>query len=256
MTNAIYTLFVFLGIASLSWSEEHRSCDKILVNGSDAWEPIIWRNEDGQAEGILLEVTQEVFTILNIELEIARPLPWKRQLRRLTEGRLDMIMGAYFSEQRQKKYLYSDPLLTEEIRVFVHPEKWFDFKTLDDLRGRTGLRPLGGSYGTAFDQFARTNPKLQEHHDGQALTNLIVQQRFDYAVFSLWDGLINARKLAVSNKFIPLENNVAVNQVHFLFSRKWPCTDLLPEINTTLSKLKSNGTIKAIQKRYLEKFGL
>ncbi|ALU46012.1 hypothetical protein AT705_24135 [Pseudoalteromonas rubra] len=49
------------------------------------------------------------------------------------------------------------PYYRNEIRVFVHKDRPFVFEKLEHLKGRVGLKPLGGSYGQAFDSFVAEN---------------------------------------------------------------------------------------------------
>lgn len=63
---------------------------------------------------------------------------------------------------RAKKFVYSESYHIEEFRIFVRSDRTFDFQNLNSLKGKLGLRPLGGTYGHHFDTFAADNLQIEE----------------------------------------------------------------------------------------------
>lgn len=226
-------------------------CQSIRVNGPNGWEPISYRDAHGELTGMAVEVANEVFSVLGVELKWEAQLPWKRQQHHLENGSLDLIVAAYFNHERASKFIYSESYHIEEIRVFVHKDRAFDFKNFHSLKGKIGLRPLGGTYGSHFDQFAEDNLNIEESFNTESIMNRLYNRGVDYLVLALFDGLLSAKKYGFSSGIIPLPKNVAQLPIHFLLSKKSPCADLIEEINTKLMELKSSHVIENLQQKYL-----
>ncbi len=226
-------------------------CQFIRANGANGWEPFSHRDTNGKLSGIAVEVAEKVFSQLDIKLKFAAELPWKRQLISLENGSLDLIVAAYFNDERSKKFDYSDSYHIENIRVFVRRDRAFDLKNLHSLKGKFGLRPLGGIYGKQFDQFAADNLRIEEYFDTESAMKRLYKGRNDYLVLALFDGLLSAKKYGFSYQIIPLPKNVAQLPIHFLLSKKSPCIDLVENINAKLTELKSTKFIKNLQEKYL-----
>ncbi len=230
-------------------------CQSIQINGSTGWEPISYRNADGELVGIAVEVAKRIFSQLGVNIIIGKDLPWKRQQLRLEKGSLDLINAAYYNDKRSKKFLYSQPYHIEKIAIFVHIDRSFEFKDLHSLKGKVGLRPLGGTYGNDFDQFATDNLNIAEFSDNESSLKRIDQGKEDYLVLALMDGLFSAHKHGYSSSIIPLTKNVAQLPIYFLMSKKSPCAHLIKKINSRLKELKSSNFIKNLEEKYLLKLG-
>lgn len=228
-------------------------CQSIKVNGPNGWEPISYRTAAGQLTGMAIEVAQEVFKTLQVKLHISENLPWKRQQHRLETGTLDLIVAAYFNDERAKKFAYSAPYHSDNISIFVRKDKTFEFKNLHSLKGKIGLRPLGGTYGNHFDQFAEQHLKLIEYTDNESSMKRIYKGKEDYLVLALMDGLFSAYKYGLSSEITPIAKGIAQLPIHFLMSKKSPCVKLMTKINQVLKKLESSHFTKRLEEKYLNK---
>jgi polar amino acid transport system substrate-binding protein len=228
-------------------------CQSIKVNGPNGWEPISYRNTDDQLTGIAIEVAQEVFNTLQVKLEILDHLPWKRQQLWLENGTLDLIVAAYFNDERAKKFTYSDSYHSDDIAVFVRKNKAFKYKGLHSLKGKIGLRPLGGTYGNHFDQFAEQHLNIVEYSNHESSMKRIHKGNEDYLVLALMDGLFSAYKYGLSSEITPIAKGIAQLPIHFLMSKKSPCVKLMTKINQVLKKLESSHFTKRLEEKYLNK---
>ncbi len=226
-------------------------CQTIRANGPNGWEPISYRGAHDQLSGMAVEVANRVFSQLGVTLRYGPKLLWKRQLHRLEHGTLDLIIAAYFNKNRDKRFTYSKPYHIEKISIFVHKDRTFEFQNLDNLKGKIGLRPLGGTYGDHFDKFAKDNLNIKEYSDAGSNIHRIYQGNEDYVILALLDGLISAKKYGYYSKVIPLPKEVSKLPIHFLLSKKSPCIKLMERINPILTNLKSSSFTKNIEEKYL-----
>lgn len=243
------SLFFFL-LVILNISTPSEGCDTLKTNGPIGWVPIVYRDTNDNLTGVAVDVAKKVFDSLNVRLEIQPHIPWKRQLKKLKNGSLDMIIAAYHSDERAGIYEYSVPFAYEKIGIFTHRDRQFKINSKDDLIGKLGLRPRGGTYGSEFDQFAKDNLDFIEFSDKKKSLELLYSGRADYLVLSFNDGLLNAKRFGFQDEIVLLNHHIAETSIHFLFSKKSPCKSLLSKTNSELSKLVRDKEIGRIEKKF------
>ncbi len=230
-------------------------CNTVRVNGTVDWHPIIVRFDNStKVRGIAPEVAAEVFRRIAIPMNVEPLIPWKRLFRKMDKGELDVVLGVYWTAERDRKYGYSEPITKDEIAVFVRKDNQFPLKELSDLIGHHGLRPLGGSYGETFDTFVKQNNldiKEISSSTPQGIMRMLAIGRADYVVLSRYDGVADVRAIGKIGEIVDLPWPVASNDIHFLFSRKSPCIKLLERVNTVIRSLKEEGFIKKIETKFL-----
>ena len=78
-------------------------------------------------------------------------LPWNRAYREASLGKQDATAVRMYKSEREREFLFSDPVLNETFVFFYRKNKGFNWSTLEDLRGLTLGGGMGYSYGPAFD---------------------------------------------------------------------------------------------------------
>jgi len=242
----ISIFFMFAGLILTGLNPAHaETCSKVRVNGTSYWYPVVTRVE-GEAglRGLLPTLAREAFESLGIEVIEMPERPWKRLLIQLEAGKFDVLLGAYRTDARAAKFLYSTPVYNDEVAVFVAAGKEFELTGPEDLIGRKGVRPFGGSYGQAFDAFSDAYLDMSAiGHDGDAddLFRILLAGKADYGVLGRFDGQHDMIRLGLQNEVTQLPAILTVNPVHFLFSKNSPCAALLPRFNAQLSMLLETG---------------
>jgi len=229
-----------------------RACDVLRVNGVYDWYPVFMRDRTfGPADGILPVVVEEAARRLGIEIEYQNDTPYKRQLAMLKSGDLDAILGAYWTADRARHYSYSIPIFEDEVAVFVLEAKAFPFADWDDLKGRHGARPFGGSYGDAFDTFSKDQLTMQliEPSRNNNLLRMLADNRFDYLILGRYHGL-KLKNLDGLSSVVDLPNPLLSNDVHIIFSKTSRCAGRVPEFLAQLQELKENGFVGAAARPY------
>ncbi len=178
--------------------------------GTEGWLPIAYKDVNTEkVKGLSYDVIEEVAKRLDIGLVFKR-LPWKRMLKVLETGGLDMAIAIYWNSERDKHFLYSTPYFQNEARVFVKKGKEFNLNKLEDLIPYSGVIPAGGSFGERFDKFAEKNLKLfQLHKTGfvgkKKKFNLILLGRYDYLVQDYLDGIMFSKQAGFKDSIVPLK---------------------------------------------------
>jgi polar amino acid transport system substrate-binding protein len=246
----ICTLFFFLTLNAFA-----QECKVLRISsGTNDWLPVAYKNSKTQKdEGIAYDIVKNVAQKLSIPLEI-HYLPWGRMLLHLDKGKLDMSIAIYWNKERDKKYLYSIPYFANEARVFVKKGNEFSFRRLEDLIGRKGAIPDEGSFGEEFDSFARQHQlELHKAHGittKEQMVGMLLRDRIEYFIQDYLDSMMYLKSAGQLDSIALLEHPIGKTNVHFAFSRKSACSQLIPEINTILEKLKKDGTVKKIVEKY------
>ena len=229
-------------------------CETIRVNGTHDWYPIVMRRVESDGfSGILFDVSLKLFTQLGVRLEVQRKTPWKRLFLQMDEGSLDAILGVYWTRERAEKYLYSDAITRDDVAIFVKKGSESRYQNLSDLIGLQGVRPLGGSYGEEFDQYAKKNLSIKQvpSEEQDRIIKMVAFGRADYAVLGRFDGLADIRTSGNQGNVVELPWRVTNNPVHILIAKNSPCAQLLPDINRVISEMHQDGTIKQLEESYL-----
>lgn len=245
--NRIIAILILFFVYKVQASD----CQTIRINGSSGWQPVSFRDSSGRLTGIAADVANKVFSQLNINIEFGTELPWKRQLRSLESGSLDMMMGAYYNDQRAQKYLYSRPFYQEKISIFIRNYRYSEFENLLSLKGKKGLIPLGGTFGSKFDDFADKHLSVSKFVDSERAYMQIHSGRADYLVAAKYDGLFRAKNYGYASELVPAAFDAEELPVHFLISKKSPCSGLLTEINENIEALNASDFVTKLSEKYL-----
>ncbi len=112
-------LFVLLTVIFCTANIYAQECKVLRVSGSIGWNPLVMKNEETKKiTGIAYDLSHEIGKKLNIPIKFIE-LPWKRMLLYLKKGKIDMVLGIYWTQQRSQNYYYTSPFLNNDARVFV-----------------------------------------------------------------------------------------------------------------------------------------
>ena len=249
----LYLLIFLLFSLPLSAARQEPVCDKLLVGGSHRWIPVSFLEKDGQSpSGIGYDLIKHIAGQLHLELDINPQLPWKRALQYLKNGQLDVVSALYWTKERSLFFHYTQAYFYNEPRIFVLKDKVFPYQKFEDLIGLTGVVPTGGSFGEAFDRFARENQlELHEVNSKRLMIKALINGVADYFIQDHLDALSYLKLQHLDSEIIALPNPVSVTPVHFAISKKSPCAASLAKINREIVRAKENGTLASIIQHYL-----
>jgi len=247
----LFCLAASLSFFNTGFAQE---CQTLRVGGTTGWFPITYKNQETQkAEGIANDLIVIIGERLGLPVDIDMNLPWKRILSNLTTGRLDLISAIYWTNEREKLYLYTIDYYTNEARVFVPKGKEFSFNRLEDLIGLTGGIPHGGSFGEHFDTFAKEHSlKFERSQAKQQLVKQLLMERTDYFIQDYVDATMYLKQNDLDDKVVALPHPVSTTTVHFAVSRQSPCLQLVPQINAIIDNAKQDGTLQTIIDNYIK----
>ncbi len=121
----------------------------IVVGGLADVLPFNFVNEHNRYQGIVNDYLTLISekTGLNFNLKIAS---WNNHLKQLKQKQIDVIGGAYYTEERSQYALFSDSFFEVVDYFFIRQDIQAD--TLEDLNGLTVAMPKGFVHGTLLQQ--------------------------------------------------------------------------------------------------------
>ncbi len=247
--SVIFLTLVSFSIVNFTTSSQVKasdSCTAFSGNGINNWYPFVYRKDDGQLTGIVVDGTREALERIGLKLTIDNDKPWKRILYDLEQGNVDMVLGAYWNSERAQKYHYSEPLGTDELRVFVKDGNQFSFSSPQDLIGRSGMRLLGGSLGDDFDNFAKSHLDFIEVPKSDSMIVMLQNNRADYGILGYIEGLQHTYALDLQETIIPLAVPVLSNSMHVMINENAKCAGRVDDMNKAIQEMRDDGSLQKI----------
>jgi polar amino acid transport system substrate-binding protein len=218
-------------------------CPKLSVGGADGWEPITYIRENGDQDGLAIDILRNYASRSKLRLDVNLDIPWPRAIQMLAKGELDVIAGAYFTAERHQTYFYSLPFANDDIIVFQRSDSQFPVVGLRDLVGYRGARPQGGSYGDYIDRFAQDHLDMIFSPTGNRIFDVLMNGRVDYVMLGRFDGMSNIYRDQLTDEIKAVEPPIDRNKVYFMFSRKSPCMEHVRYLNLLIEELSEDGTL-------------
>ena len=249
ITALAYALF---SLTPASYADTD-DCSRIKLNGSSVWYPVSMRRQaDGSLDGVFPDLALDVFNALGVPLMVGSELPWKRLLTLLEHGQIDVLAGAYLTDERLAKYGVSLPVMEEEVSVIVRSNLAVRPQSLKDLAGLRGVAPFGATFGEEFENFAAANLAIERQPFEDFKTNvlLVAEEKADYLIIARQEGEVMIREAGVEGKVEVLPWHASVNTLHFLFSRATPCIKMLEAFDEELLRRRESGQLEELIEGY------
>ena len=220
------------------------SAEKLLLYYGD---PPLSHVEGQPAEGLYFDIVTVIFKRMDVQYEI-EALPFKRALDFAYKD-LGIIVGIGKTNERSQELDFSKSIYDSTVVAFIRKDKFFDFKSIDDLKDKTIATKLGWSYGASFDQ-AR-NENLFQAIDGKPDKNfrLMLLDRVDVFIDNRLTGIETMKTLNAENMTTIMSHPIKVFP-HYLGFKKNMHADLIKLFNQHLTDIKSDGTYEKILSKY------
>jgi len=223
--------------------------DNVSIAAS-AWPP--YTDENLPQGGVAIDLVATAFkragyqTSYNIET-------WPRTLEGVDVGVYDVVAAAWFSEARGKRFLFSEPYLTNRMRLIGRKGRDIKVEKLEDLRGlRVGV-VRGYAYGEEF-QKADYFTKVYQNHVIQNLL-LLTTGKVDVVVgdeFAIRHQLRDYMP-SQADKLEFLPKAIAIKKLHIAVSRDNPRSGkLIADFNKAIAAMRQDGTYRAIVDKHLK----
>lgn len=204
--------------------------------------------QDGKLVGFDVETTEAIAKELGYQVEWVTA-EFAGLMGQLDSGRLDTVANAVaITEARRAKYHFTQPYSYYGSQIVTHTDNK-DINNFADLHGKTISGVLGSNHLKNLEkQFPNkeVTVKTYETRDG-AMKDL---------EFKRVDGYINSKPILLAEikrgnlPFKLVDKPLLIEEVGFGFAKNEQGEKLRNEFDQVITKLKANGTIKALSEKY------
>ena len=216
---------------------------------ADAWPP--FTDSTMVNGGLATELVSTALTRAGYATQFEQ-VPWARAMLGLEEGRYDVLVNAWFSEDRQKIGEFSKGFLENRIRLLRKVNSSFDYKgDLNTLHLRPVAVVRGYAYSTAFDDDAKI-VKVPVHNFSMAV-RMVAAERVTFAIEDEYVAryFLMRESSQVRNSVEFIGPPLAQNDLHILVSLKNPeHARIVAAFDKAVAGMRADGTYQRLLKAY------
>ncbi|HYD58854.1 MAG TPA: transporter substrate-binding domain-containing protein [Noviherbaspirillum sp.] len=247
-------------LAFLLWTAQCSAAEEVRITGNEARAPKIFNDQNGAAQGILIEIMRYVQEQTGIQFNYSL-YPWARAYKSALSGEAGII-GLSLTTERQAIFDYtSEPLFYDELVLVVKAGREFPFSTVNDLKGKTVGVCRGCSYGDVYEKAVKD--RIFEPVQGDspnAQLAMLLLDRIDAVLIpvgraGLEESLRGKQSgfdlLKQRDKFVILPQPFARDPNYLAFAKTMEKRKLLMQVDRALKKGHESGAIKRLVDRYI-----
>ena len=245
-----HALLMVAGLA-LGLAAPASAADPVKMFANDAVPPKAWR--DGtQTKGYVIDATREAFRRAGIDLQL-EAAPLKRAYAQAEAGE-GWLTGIFKTPDREKIFLFSEPVGVDEVILVVAKGHEFPFEKAEDLKDKRIGYQDGASYGTFFIETQKYFRGDADSNPRQRLQKLLAG-RLDAAIINPGEAALTYHMNALGepmDKVTVLSKRVAVepNYVIVARSQEAAAAPILLKVNTALKAMAADGALEKIMATY------
>lgn len=247
MKKIILVFIIFSQIYLLCYGIE-----KPLVIGVLEYSPYIKKN-DSDYSGLAVDIVNEAFNRMNKKTNFVL-FPIARSLKMLDDGEIDGFFSIKKTAEREKNLIFpKEYLFSQDYVFFMKKKSVFDYNgTYDSIKNlRIGIVNTV-SYGSRFDLAVKENyfSDLDYANNFESCFKKLANERVDIVICSKLVGLEIIKVLNLKSEII-ISGPPSETAFSFIaFSNKKEHLELADSFDDAIKKMKKDGTMKKIQKRY------
>jgi polar amino acid transport system substrate-binding protein len=236
-------------MSSITLSSTTLSAPLVLNAVGDPWPVLL--NPDTQQQGLIAEIVREAYLTQGYELAIDF-VPWSRAMKMIQKKRADLLIGAWYSDERNEYLRYSKPILSSAVKFIKRKGANFEYQALASLEGKRIGTILSYHYNKAF----LNDYRIEKINSDTLLDNInnLIADRIDLTLddqhvlkhtldkhFTGWENTL----AVVENSFIEKNIFIAANRTN-------PESEaIIKAFNLGLAQLKKEGRYQRIVDSYL-----
>ena len=216
-----------------------------LKLAAENWPPYI--NEDAEDNGFLTDVIVSALNHAGYQPSLVF-LPWSQALEQTKSGSVDVLLGAWFSTEREKYFAYSQPILNSNLKLIGYPEYGsFVFDGIESLKGMSiGVvedyvysENTPDLSGITIVEYASIKDALESLFDGEVDLVIADERVARYYLDKYWHTKIKSLKF--------LETPFSSKPLYIAVSRETPdYQKVVDEFNVVIEKMKESGEMNKI----------
>jgi polar amino acid transport system substrate-binding protein len=249
MTSHVYRLLsIFLLLFTLPVTGSGQELDDgrpVIVGGDRDYPPYEFIDRNGTPAGFNVDLSRAIAGVMGLKVEF-RMGGWKEMRDALQSGRVDILQGISFSDQRTRTVDFSPPHSIVSHAIFARRDSP-PVRTLDDLKGKEVIVFQSGIMHDLLEQKGIAGRLVLTATPADAL-RLLASGKHDYAVVAALPGIYLIRELKLTN-LVPVATGIAFYP--YCYAVKKGEDELLSRFSEGLAILKKTGEYQKIHDRWL-----
>lgn len=227
-----------------------KAAGELKLGLDTSFPPMGFKDDDNNIVGFDLDLAKEVCKRMGVTLKIV-PVDWKAKDQELKTKNVDCLWNGFTkSKDREEKYTLSSTYMNNKQVVVVLKES--PVQTLEDLKGKSVIIQNGSTASIAIDENVEFKDSLKEiikvDDNVQALMDLKTSGS-DAVVLDEVVARYYTEKDADTYRVL---DTALANEEYVIGFRKGE-TSLCKEVETYLSEMKQDGTLKQISEKWFGK---
>ncbi|WP_434696198.1 cystine ABC transporter substrate-binding protein [Pseudomonas sp. Z1-14] len=223
-----------------------KDAGEIKIGLEGTYPPFSFVDDSGKLTGFEVEFSEALAKELGVKVKL-QTTPWAGILAALESKRLDAVVNQVtISEERKKKYDFSEPYTVSGIQALVLSKKAdeLNIKKAADLDGKK----VGVGLGTNYEQWVKAEvpgAQVKTYDDDPTKFQDLRVGRIDAILIDRLAALEYAKKAkdttAAGEAFSRQESGIALRKGE---------PELLAAVNKAIEKLRADGTLKKLSEKY------
>ena len=234
-------------------------CSHFLVSGNSEYPPLLWRDrqDPNYLIGVVPALLQEILATLSVEVSVRHMGSWARVQQLARDGYLDMVAGAFMTEERLGYMDYIIPAIIQlPTAVWMATDRTFPYEGWGDLIGKRGSTLINNSFGQAFDDYAREHLTVEGVRSIEQSFLMLQAGRVDYVLYELLQGQVKLGLGGMQANFVAQPQYISSENLYFTFPKKSQCNS--PEFRQSFTEIMERkvreGRVAALVEEYTARY--
>jgi polar amino acid transport system substrate-binding protein len=217
----------------------------IIVGGNRAYPPYEYLDKDGQPAGYNVELTRAIAKVMGMKVEF-RFGAWSEMRKALMNGKIDVLQGISFSEERQQSITFSPPHTIVHHAIFARKDTP-PVSSIEELHGKEIIVFRDGIMHDSLKSLGFSGDLHFTDTPADAL-RLLASGANDYAVVAILPGMYLIRELHLTN-VAPVATSIAAQK--YCYGVKKGNDELMTRISEGLAIVHKTGQYQEIYDKWL-----
>lgn len=227
---------------------------ELLACGHPFYPPVSWQS-NGELMGMAPHVVRQLAHEQGHEVRLLALGNWKRCLQEARLGRVDIVVAAYRTRERETWMTFTEaPLVADPILLFTHRDRPIRFDDWDDLKGLTVGLLLGDSFGERFDRFAEESLNVEWVSSGEQNFVKLALGRIDFMPVGLYSWTLQNRRFGYQELIVRHPRQLVTEHYHIGVRRDPALQSLLAHFDRRLGELSADGTLQRLDEQYSDRY--
>jgi polar amino acid transport system substrate-binding protein len=217
----------------------------VTVGGDRDYPPYEFIDKDGQPSGYNVELTRAIANVMGMRVEF-RLGGWSEMREALQSGRVDVLQGMSYSEERAAEVDFSLPHTIINHAIFARRDSPM-INSLEELEGKSVAVHRSGIMHDYLVQNGFRG-RLELTDTPADAIRFLAAGKVDFAVVAIVPGMYLIRELKLTS-VVPVVRNVAAHRYCYAVDKG--NGELLSRFNEGLAILKKTGQYQVIYNKWL-----